>query len=269
MRKRNVMIGLAGALALSIATAGSAQAAGTLAGQTLEVTATAGKLDKKVPGPVSNLNVVVNTQYNGTTPPFTGKAINTKVDFPRDFVFTPPTAQCDPTSPGFGQSTTEAALAACGPARVGGGSANLAGAVAGVTATVTAFNGTPAGGNPTILLHSRTTAGTTTVLIGALENGLGGEFGKQLNVTVPILPLGFVITRFQTAIPQLLTVKGKKASKKKGKKAVPAKYYVGAKCSTKSWSFQARSTYDNGQQTTTNKVTQPCTQKKAKKKKKK
>ena len=252
MRKRNVMIGMAGALALSLAVAGSAQAAGTLTGQTLEVTATAGKLDKKVLGPVSNLNVVVNTQYNGTTPPFTGKVINTKVDFPKDFVFTPPTAQCDPNSPGFSASTTEAAMAACGPAQVGSGSANLAGAVAGVTAVVTAFNGTQPAGNPTILLHSRTTAGTTTVLVGALENGVGGTFGKQLNVTVPILPLGFVITRFQTAIPQLLTVKGKKANKKRGKKAVPAKYYVGAKCSTKNWTFQARSTADTGAAVTTN-----------------
>lgn len=268
MRKRNVMIGVAGALALSIATAGSAQAAGTLSGQTLEVTATAGKLDKKVHGPMSNLNVVVNTQYAGTTPPFAGKAINTKVDFPKDFVFTAPTAQCDPNTPGFGTSTTESAKAACGPSQVGSGSANLAGAVAGVTAVVTAFNGTQPAGNPTILLHSRTTAGTTTVLIGALEPGLGGVYGRQLNVTVPILPLGFVITRFQTAIPQLLVVKGKKANKKTGKKAKPAKYYVGARCSTKSWSFQARSTYDNGATTTTNTVTQPCAQKKTKKKKK-
>ena len=158
MRKRNVMIGLAGALALSVGVAGSAQAAGTLSGQTLEVTASAGKLDKKVAGAVNSLTVVVNTQYSGSTPPFTGKVINTKVDFPKDFVFTPPSAQCDPNSPGFNASTTEAAKSACGPAQVGSGSANLAGAVAGVTAVVTAFNGTTQGGNPTILLHSRTTA---------------------------------------------------------------------------------------------------------------
>ncbi len=267
MRKRNVMIGVAGALALSICTAGSAQAQtpGTLTGQTLEVTATAGKLDKKVPGPVNNLNVVVNTQYTTPTtspPSFSGKVINTKVDFPKDFVFTPPTAKCDPNTPGFSTSTTEAALAACSPAKVGEGAANLAGAVAGVTAKVTAFNGTPQGANPTILLHSRTTANTTTVLIGALENGAGGTYGKQLNVTVPILPLGFVITRFQTAIPQLPTVK---ANKKKGK---PAKYYVGATCTTKKWTFQARSTADNGAALTTPQVVLPCTQKPSKKKKK-
>jgi hypothetical protein len=262
MRKRNVMVGLAGALALSIGVAGTAQA-GTLSGQTLEVTASAGKLDKKVPGAVTSLTVVVNTQYTDQQAPFTGKVVNTKVDFPKDFVFTPPSAQCDPNSPGFGTSTTAAAISACGPAQVGSGSANLAGAVAGVTAVVTAFNGTLAGGNPTILLHSRTTANTTTVLIGALEPGAGGTYGKQLNVTVPILPLGFVITRFSTTIPQLQTVK---ANKKKGK---PAKFYVGSKCSTKKWTFQARSTSDTGQVITTPQVVLPCSQKKAKKKKKK
>jgi hypothetical protein len=260
MRKRNVMVGVAGALALSIGVAGSAQAAGTLTGQTLEVTASAGKLDKKVPGAVNSLTVVVNTQYTGT-PPFTGKVTNTKVHFPKDFVFTPPSAQCDPNSPGFGTSTTAAAEAACGPAKVGTGSANLAGAVAGVTAVVTAFNGTLQGANPTILLHSRTTANTTTVLIGALEPGIGGTYGKQLNVTVPILPLGFVITRFSTTIPKLQTVK---ANKKKGK---PAKFYVGSKCSTKKWTFQANSTADTGQALTTNVVTLPCKQKPSKKKK--
>jgi len=139
---------------------------------------------------------------------------------------------------------------------VGAGSANLAGAVAGVTAVVTAFNGTTSGGNPTILLHSRTTAGTTAVLIGALEPGAGGTYGKQLNVTVPILSGGlFVITRFSTTIPKRQTVK---ANKKKGK---PAKFYVGAKCSTKKWTFRARSTADTGQAVTTPVVTLPCRQK--------
>ena len=115
MRKRNVMIGVAGALALSIAVAGSAQAAGTLTGQTLEVDGYRRQAGQEDVGPVHNLNVVVNTQYNGTTPPFTGKVINTKVDFPKDFVFTPPTAQCDPNSPGFGASTTEAAIGCMRP----------------------------------------------------------------------------------------------------------------------------------------------------------
>ena len=120
-----------------------------------------------------------------------------------------------------------------------------------MTAVVTAFNGTQPAGNPTILLHSRTTAGTTTVLVGALENGVGGTFGKQLNVTVPILPLGFVITRFQTAIPQLQTVKGKKANKKPARRPSRPSTTSVSKCSTKNWTFQARSTADTGAAVTT------------------
>ncbi len=55
---------------------------------------------------------------------------------------------------------------------------------------------------------------------------------------VPALGGGaFVITHFETTIPKKVV---KKANKKK-KKA--AKYFVAAKCSTKYWQFQARSTY--------------------------
>ncbi len=106
-----------------------------------------------------------------------------------------------------------------------------------MTAVVTAFNGTPSGGqpdDPAAQPHNRQHHHGPDR--DPAHVGPAVSFGKQLNVIVPILPLGFVITHFETTIPQLLTVKGKKA--KKGKKAVPAKYYVGAKCSTKKWDFQ-------------------------------
>ena len=267
MRKRNYLIGMAGALVLSLGVAGTANAAGTLTGQTVKVTASSKPQDKKAVGPISSLKVEVDTTYDGNQlPPFTGKAINTKVDFPKDFVFTPPKAQCDPNTGGFNTSTTEVAKSLCGPAQVGTGSARiLAPAIVGgqLTANVTAFNGTTPEGLPTILLHSRTSAGTTTVLVGTLRRSdQGGKFGTVLDVIVPPLPLGAVIVHFETTIPQLLTVK---ANKKKNK---PAKYYVGAKCSTKTWNFQARSTYDNGA-TTIGTSSAPCKQKKSKKKKKK
>ena len=262
MRKRNYLIGMAGALVLSVAVAGTAHAAGTLTGQTIKATVSSPAQDKKAVGGINSLKIEVDTTYSGTFP-FTGKAINTKVDMPKDFVFTPPKAQCDPNTAGFNTSTTEVAKSLCGPAQVGSGNARLAGGVPGVTAVVTAFNGTTPEGLPTILLHSRTSANTTTVLVGTLRPGTqGGPYGTTLDVVVPILPAGFVITHFETTIPKLLTVKANKKKKK------PAKYYVGAKCSKKVWAFQGRSTYDNGA-TTTSAVTVPCKQKKAKKKKKK
>ena len=274
MRKRNFAIGTAAVLALSVAVSGTAQAAGTLAGQDIFIQALSPKLDKKKKiGPVNSLTVRVDTRYNGSTPPFQGKATNTKIDFPRDFAFkTAGVPQCDPNSPGFGASTTEAAIAACGPAQIGTGSANLAGAVAGVTANVTAFNGTTPAGFPTVLLHSRTTAGTTTVLVGTLRiSDQGVRYGNVLDVVVPILPLGFVITKFETTIPKKVVKKAvkKKVNKNTGKvirKGKPAQFYISARCSTNTWDFQARSTYTDGVPSTVANTTAACKGKKAKKK---
>ena len=196
------------------------------------------------------------------------------VDFPRDFAFrTRGVPQCDPNSPGFGTSTTAAAVAACGPSQIRTGRANLAGAVAGVTAVVTAFNGTTPAGFPTVLLHSRTTAGTTTVLIGTLRvSDQGTKFGNVLDVVVPILPLGFVITKFETTIPKKVVKKAvkKKVNPRTGKvirKAKPAQFYISARCSTNTWDFQARSTYTDGVPSTVASTTAACKAKKPPKRK--
>lgn len=268
MRKRKFLIGAAATLALSVGISGVAQAAGTLNGQTIDAVVSSGKQDKKKPGPLTTFTINVDTQYTGTTPPFDNKANNTKVDFPRDWsFFTTGIPQCSAAT--IGTLDTAAAQAACPKAIVGSGKANLAGAVAGVTAVVTAFNGTPAaGGEPVIILHSRTSAplSSTASLIGTLRSGPGGPYGKTLDVTVPALGGGaFVITHFETTIPKKLV---KKANKKK-KKA--AKFFVAAKCSKKSWQFQARSTYTTPANTpgatTADTDIVPCKQKKKKKKK--
>jgi hypothetical protein len=265
MRKRKLMIGAASALALSVAVAGVAQGAGTLTGQTITETVSSPPQDKKVPGPVTTFKTQVDTQYTGTTPPFTGKVSNDKVDFPKDFVFTPGTLpQCNPAT--IATADTAGALSACGASQVGSGNAVINGAVQNVQAVVTAFNGTPNEGLPTVLLHSRTgpPLNSTTVLVGTLRPGPGGAYGKTLDVNVPLLAGGaFVITSFNTAIPKKQTVK---KNKKKGK---PAKFYVSAKCSTKTWQFQVRGTADAGSTAPTGTASIPCKQKKSKKKKKK
>ena len=268
MRKRKFLIGAAATLALSVGISGVAQAAGLLNGQTVDVVVSSGKQDKKKPGPVTTFTINVDTQYTGSTPPFNNKANNTKIDFPKDWSFyTKGLPQCSPAS--ISNVDTAAARATCPNAIVGSGGANLAGAVAGVTAVVTAFNGTPAaGGEPVIILHSRTGAplNSTAPLIGTLRNGPGSPYGKTLDVVVPALAGGaFVITHFETTIPKKVV---KKANKKK-KKA--AKYFVAAKCSTKNWQFQARSTYTTPTNalgaTTSDQDNVPCKQKKKKKKK--
>ncbi len=282
MRKRKYLIGVAGALALSVAVAGISQAAGTLQGQTITEVVGSPKQDKKKVGPINSSATAVDTQYTGLTPPFTGKATNTKVDFPKDWAFNPGTLpQCNPAFGGFATSTTAGALALCGGSVVGAGNATLNGAVPNVPAVVTAFNGTQPEGLPVVLLHSRTgpPLNSTSVLVGTLRNGPGGPYGKTLDVIVPILAGGaFVITHFDTTIPKKQTVKKKVRVKKKKnkrtgkvkkiKKVTPAKFYIMAKCATKSWTFGLRSTYDNGA-TTTDSKSYPCAQKKSKKKKKK
>ncbi|KAB2845621.1 MAG: hypothetical protein F9K44_16775 [Hyphomicrobiaceae bacterium] len=267
MRKRIYLIGAVAAVS-SLAFAGAAQAAITYNDQQLDVNTSAGKLDKKKAGAVNSLFVDVITPYTGSGLPIDKRATNTKVYFPKDFQFrTTGLAQCDPNAPNFGTGTTEQAKAACGPAQVGDGSAALVGAVAGVTAVVTAFNGTQPAGMDTILLHSRTTAGTTTVLIGTLMPSNIGGFGKMLDVPVPILLGGsFAISDFRVTIPKV-QLPGKAASSAKKKKKKPKKYYVMAKCSKKKWNFRADSTYDNATTSTASDQT-TCKQKKAKKKKK-
>lgn len=276
MRMRNRLVGTAAVLAFSVAVTGTAHGAGTLSGQDITVQTTSPRLDKKKrTGPVNSLTVNVDTRYSNTTPPFTGKATNTKIDFPRDFVFTTGgVPQCDPNSPGFATSTTETALLACSPAQIGTGNANLAGPLAGVTANVTAFNGTTPAGLPTVLLHSRTTAGTTTVLIGTLgQSDQGSKYGSVLDVVVPILPGGFVITHFDTTIPKKVVKKAvkKKVNKNTGKvvrKGKPAQFYIGARCSKNIWDFQARSTYTDGVPSTVGQTTAVCKAKDVKAKKK-
>jgi hypothetical protein len=273
-RKRKYLIGATLALAASVAIAAIAQAAST--GQSLTVQVSATKQDKKVRGP-ADINVTVDTQeaapFNAATQ---GQdAQQTVVDFDKDFTFTAgalPT--CNPTS--LTGSTTEAALAACGRAKVGSGAATLCEATAtlqgcaatpggGIQGVVTAFNGVPSGGNQSIILHARfgPPANTTTVLTGVLTNSpLGNPYGKRLVVSVPPTgqSTGLHLTHFQTSIPRLISVK---ANKKKGK---PAKYYVSAKCSDKTWDFQETTTFRSGGPTLSAHTTAPCKQKPAKKK---
>jgi hypothetical protein len=262
MRKRKYLIGATLALAASVAVAAIAQAAVT--GQTLTVSVASKKQDKKVAGP-ADINVTVDTTESPPTPA-AQTASQTVVDFDKDFKFTPGNlATCNPTT--LAGTTTAQAQAACPGSQVGSGAATLCSALGGCSATpgggiqgtVTAFNGVPSGGNPTIVLHARfgPPANTTTVLTGVLgASPLGNPYGKRLTVTVPDTALtGLHLTHFQTAIAKLKT--------KKGKKGKPSKFYVMAKCSHKSWSFSETTTYRAGGAPHSATTTAPCKQKKS------
>jgi hypothetical protein len=107
---------------------------------------------------------------------------------------------------------------------------------------ITAFNGAPSGGNPSIYLHVDI-AGVTTkpILNGVIR-------GSVLTVQIPPVP-GAVIEHFDTTI-------GKKVvGRKKGKRI----FYFSARCSKKKWFLTETVTYQNGQQLS-DRVTNRCKQ---------
>ncbi len=121
-------------------------------------------------------------------------------------------------------TTTGGAKALCGKAQVGHGSATACFTGAGIGApctfilpvVVTAFNGKPQGGNPTLVLHARTDSGaihTTNILDGVLKGGGKGDYKKKLVVTVPSIP-ATALTNFKTTVGKTFTVK-KNGKKKK------------------------------------------------------
>jgi hypothetical protein len=110
--------------------------------------------------------------------------------------------------------TTQQAKALCGSALEGSGQAKVK--VGGdpnagdVSATITAFNGTPQGGKPVILLHTRVDSlGQTTVLKGVL-NAVHGKFGYRLDVVVPPLPFGTATTLFDVTVQHVVNAGGRK-----------------------------------------------------------
>jgi hypothetical protein len=291
MLKRRILP-VALAAALSLATAGAAQAA--LTGQTLDVTAAPIKQDKKKRGGGS-ITVTIDTQYSFPTP--AGQTAETTfVDFDRDFVFNPgKKAACNPTA--LVGTTTEIAKNVCGGAMIGSGDATLCSFAAGcaggglVGAVVTGFNGPKQNGQPTLLLHTKTnTAAPPSILNGVVGNSpLGGPYGKRLTVSVPdTSATGLTLTHFRMFVPKQVTNKKRVADKKKrnkckridnkgkrGKCLKKAKrtvktFYISQRCSNdRRWSFAESTVFRSGGSTHSASTSQACVQKKSKKKKKK
>jgi hypothetical protein len=266
MRNRKFLVGAALACVSVLGMAGVAQAAQT---QTMTVSASNTKQDKKVPGGTA-LHVDIKTTYPLGTPA-SQSASHTDLDLAKDFSFVPPAATCNPSQ--LQGTTTAAALALCGASQVGSGLATLCSPLGGCSATpgggipavVTAFNGVPSGGHPQLILHTKPggVAASTppTILTGVLlPSPAGPQFGQRLSVTVPdTSSTGFDLVDFDTTINRIVT---RKANKKKHK---AAKYYINAKCSSKTWAFQETTTFNAGGGTASASATQPCKQKKTKK----
>ena len=251
-----VIAGLAGALALS----GVASAAVTAVRTGFSLTPP--KQDKKVRGPVS-VFFESNDTHAGA---FLGQpgclignegagcfayppSVRTVLAFTSDLKFDPGNlADCNLSSL-VGQSTA-GARAACPRSIVGGGT-NVQAFSDGSTRSgvITAFNGVPSGGNPTLYLHIDLPGVTTKPIINAVIRG------NTIDAAIPPVP-GTAIEHFDTSIGKLVVGKNKKTGKKT--------YYTSAKCAKKSWTETETVTYQNGQ-TLQDAISQPCKQKKKKK----
>ncbi len=236
--RRKSLLAVAAVAAVTVAVVGTA--IGAPAVQTIEGELggkTTPKFDKKKFKKTS-INVITTVEDGANPAGIPPKATQAVIKFDKkDVKFDQKAVPgCDPNQ--IENTTTQAALAACGESKVGTGSAMAAlpfgagGTRQDYEAVVTAFNRSDARG---ILLHSRVEAlGTTVVLKGVLK-------GSTLTVTIPPLAGGVgAIPRFETT--------------------VKAKDYVQARCSDKKIKFTSVFTYTDAPQATAT-DTQSCKQK--------
>jgi hypothetical protein len=217
-----------------------------------------------------NASLYTGVEYVPGSDGVVAHATNTLVKFPSEGkITTKGIPQCDPAT--LEGTTTDQAVAACGKSSVqsctpapksqcGSAIADVVGTD--LDAVVTAFNGTPVNGNPSVLLHSRVDAASlTTVLVGEVRPPAGGgPTGYQLNVPVPPLAGGAAaIQRFEATVQKKIKAKksgkGAEASKKKKKKK---KYYITAKkCSDGQRTWEGVFDFSDAPQATAT-FSEPC-----------
>jgi hypothetical protein len=207
-----------------------AAASAAVTGQTISVSASPSKQPKSQFGPLSSLDVSLDTAY---TPPFTPNATQTVISFTKDFSFNPGgLAQCNLSA--ISTLPQAQADAVCGSSKVGTGSATINGGL--LTGVVAAYNGTPSGGSPTIGLHVDIFTSTGSYAFSTTLTGVLSTQANTLAVSIP--PTGTSITHFGTTINQVRT----------GNQGGQPLYYVMARCSSGKWAHSETTTFNDGQQ---------------------
>ncbi len=256
---RKYVIGMVGALAAAMALSSVAWAAVT--GLSIESSVTPAKRDKKIRSGVST-TFVSNDTHAGELPCSNAlspscraypPSVQSVLAFPKDLKFNPGNLPDCNLSQLIGK-TTAGALASCPRSHVGeGANVQLFSDGRLLNGTITAFNGVPSGGFPSLYLHVEFPGVTTKpILNGVIQ-------GNRILVQIPPVQ-GSVIERFAVTIDKI--VSGKKRDKKTGK--VKKTFYLMAKCSKPNYTVQEEVTYQDG---TTLSATTPgrCTQKKKRK----
>ena len=184
--------------------------------QSIDVQVRPKKLSKKTFTPAS-LDVTTlttsTTDPNGVPIP----AVHATLDFDKNTrLYTKGLPTCEAAK--LQSQSTEVAEQVCGNAKIGSGHAIAylrAGKVYEVPQTVTAFNGVPKGGKPTVLLH---TYGTTPlqvslVLEGTVSNPNKEGYGPRLDLDVPLIAGGTgALKEFNVKIDKKWRFKGVKRS---------------------------------------------------------
>lgn len=222
MRKRSTLIAVS-AVALIAAIAASAAVAGAPVtgadgnSQAIDVKIAPKKLSKSKLSPASL--EVTTAVTNATTPGGVPvPATRVVVDFAKTAkLFTKGLPTCN--SGKLQNVSTEVAKQNCKGAIIGGGKAAallpVGTKIYPVAQTVTAFNGVPKGGKPTVLLHTygTTPIQTTLVLNGVVSNYNKEGFGPRLDVEVPLIAGGAgALTDFNVKINKRWKYKGEQVS---------------------------------------------------------
>jgi hypothetical protein len=259
MRKRPISIAGLAAIATTAVIASVAVAGPVVTGkdgntQSIDVLISPKKLSKTQLTPAS---LKVTTRTTTTTAPngVPSPAVQATVDFDKNAkLFTKGIPTCSASK--LQNTSTEAALQACGSAKVGSGKATVLLPVGPQVytepTTVTAFNGAPQGGKPVVLLHvyGQSPVQTTAILAGAVLNLNKEGFGPRLDLEVPLIAGGTgALTEFQVTINKKYRYKGKQRS------------FVSAKCTSGKLKARGAFTFKDGE-TLTAFSTQTCKKKK-------
>lgn len=236
MRRRPFsLVALALAVALAV-TASAALAGPTVTGkdgntQSIDVIVTPKKLSKTrlTPGALKVVTDTTSvTNPNGVPSP----AIHVVFDFDKNTrLYTKGLATCN--SAKIQSVSTEEAERICAKAKIGSGKATALlplGQLYTVNQVVTAFNGKPQGGKPTVILH---TYGTTPlqvslVLVGTVTQRNKEGYGPRLDLNIPKISGGIgALTHFEVKISKKWRFKGHKrtfiSSKCTGSKKLKAR----------------------------------------------
>jgi hypothetical protein len=248
MPRRPILIAIVAALATALA-ASAALAGPVVTGpngntQSIDAQVRPKKLSRTELTPGS---LKVSTLTTSTTAPngVPSPAVHATIDFDRNArLYTKGLPTCNPAQ--LQNQSTEVARRVCGSAKIGSGQATallpVSTRVYNVEQIVTAFNGVPKGGKPSVILHTygTTPIQTTLVLVGTVANYNKEGYGPRLELEIPPIAGGTgALKEFEVKIDRKWRFKGVKRS------------FISAKCpNSKRLKARGEFTYRDGQSLT-------------------